>query len=460
MGRPPTSALERPIGASDRVVFVHVPKTAGTTLIQVIEQQFDECEIARWLYPPAVMEAPPAFFIRHRYFHGHVEYDVLRSRLVEPPIALTMLRQPIDRFLSQYGNHRRVTGDQVPDVPADQFEEFRRTRLDEFLMEPPPRVAPLAANFHDLQAKLLVTEHDPARAHELVPLHRSGRYVYPAPDLDAAKRALDAFAFVGLTERFQESLFLLAYTFGWLPWTEYRSLNVGADRPRSEELPRHLLDRIVDANRIDLELYDHGRLLFERRYERMSEELLERYGRGEHAHLRPPLSPDVVADLLETHYERRFVERQPAVPAHKVRFGAKISGRGWQTRQLDPVLGVYRWSGPGPRATLDLPISAPADAWLRISVAMHITREVLDSLRVTVNEVAIDMHGRPSRTGGTILEGRLAQAVLARRPGRARIALEVARTVMACTIIPGNTDDRAVGIAVDWIEVEPAATMA
>lgn len=452
----PISTLERPIGTDDRVCFVHVPKTAGTTLIQVIEQHFDEGEIARWLYPVTVIEATPEFFRTHRYFHGHVDYRLLRSRLAGPPVALTVLREPIDRFLSQYGNHRRVSKEQVPDVPADQLDAFQRITLDEFLLDPPPLVAPLAANFQDLHAKLLVTEPEPHRWPELLPLLATGRYVYPAPALESAKQALADFAFVGLTERFQESLFLLAYTFGWLPWIEYRSLNVGAERPRSEALPRHLLDRLVELNRIDLELYDHGRRLFETRYERMSQELLEGYGRAEHARLRLPLPPDVVLDLLERHHERRFVERHPAVPALALGFDAKISGRGWQTRERDAEHGVFRWSGPGRRASLDLPISPAADAWLKVSVAMHMTDEILESLRITVNEqpVGVDKH---RSADGTLVEGLVPRAALARRPGCARIALEVTHTVMPRTVIPGSVDDRPLGVAVNRVDLRSIA---
>src|SRR4051812_37794559 len=88
--------------------FMHVPKTAGSTLIQALEQQFDEDEIAHWLYPFRLIDASPDFFERHRYFHGHVEYAVMRALLRVRPIALTMLRHPIEQYLSQFGNHKRA----------------------------------------------------------------------------------------------------------------------------------------------------------------------------------------------------------------------------------------------------------------------------------------------------------------------------------------------------------------
>jgi glycosyltransferase involved in cell wall biosynthesis len=449
--------LERPIGATDRVFFMHVPKTAGTTLIQLIEGHFDEAEIARWLYPGPVIEAPPDFFVRHRYFHGHVGHGLLRRRLGESPLALTMLREPIDRFLSQWGNHQRVTKAQVPDVPSEQFRRLQQTSLEEFVLDPPALVAPLAANFHDLHAKLLSTAHgDEARLEELLPELAAGRYAYPVPDLDRARQTLASFAFVGLTERFQESLFLLSYTFGWPPVREYRSLNVASVRPRREQLPGHLLDRLAQLNRVDLDLYDHGRRLFEARYERMSAELLERYGRRTHAHLGRSVPPEVIAGLLERHHQRRFVQRQPATNALKLRFDQKMVGTGWHARNSHSAHGTYRWSGPGRRSTVDLPIAAVGDRWLTVSVALHITDVVLASLRVTVNGEGIRLHRRAGEAGATLVEGRIPASALARTPGCVRIVFEVAETVKPTTIVPDSDDERALGIAVNWLEVAAA----
>lgn len=447
--------LEHPISPTDRVFFMHVPKTGGATLIQVIEEHFDECEIARWLYPSSVIEAKPDVFVEHRYFHGHVPYALIRCVLGADPVSLTMLRDPIDRFLSNWGNHQRVTKKEVPDVPQDQFEQLRRTRLDEFLLDPPSRVAPLAANFHDLHAKLLVTELDCARLRDLLPAFGDGTYVYPRPDLERAKRMLASLAFMGLTDRFQESLFLMAYTFGWAPVEEYRSVNVGPGRPRREELAPELLERLIDLNRLDLDLYDYGRQLFDTQYERMSWDLLERYGERADARLIPPPPTAVTARLLLAHYERRFVERNPVVPAVTLRFDEKISGTGWDTREHDPRHGIFRWSGPGSRATIDLPI-APGRCWLKISVAMYVTEAVLASLEVTVNDEALPLEKQRCESGAILFEGPITAQTLMRRPGCARIGFRIAHTVKPCTVITGSVDDRSLGIAVNWIEIGPA----
>jgi hypothetical protein len=56
------------------------------------------------------------------------------------------------------------------------------------------------------------------------------------PNLAEAKRRLDRFAFVGLTERFPESVMLLAYTFDWQPVREVRVLNVTQRRILRDQL--------------------------------------------------------------------------------------------------------------------------------------------------------------------------------------------------------------------------------
>jgi hypothetical protein len=81
--------------------------------------------------------------------------------------------------------------------------------------------------------------------------------------LDEAKRNLRRdFAAVGLTERFDESLLLFAHNFGWRNLF-YTRKNVSSRRPRRVECPRDAISAIVSANRLDLELYDFAKKLFE-----------------------------------------------------------------------------------------------------------------------------------------------------------------------------------------------------
>ena len=78
--------------------------------------------------------------------------------------------------------------------------------------------------------------------------------------LTVAKENLtESFSVVGICERFEESLILMAKTFGWeVPFYE----NQKVLKRRSMVEPK-LADLIRDHNRLDDEVYEFGKKLFE-----------------------------------------------------------------------------------------------------------------------------------------------------------------------------------------------------
>ena len=452
------SSLEHPLKANDLLFFMHTPKTAGATLLPIVERQFDEDKIARWLYPFQLLDMPPEFFTQYLYFHGHVEYSLMRSFLPKPPVTITMLRDPVERYLSHVGNYQRAPLSQIPDTTPDIFNQFKRTSLADFVYDPPEVLVPLSRYVQNLQAKFLASEIDSEQRPlgEQKELIKTLQYNLPVPDLEQAKRRLDQFAFVGLTERFQDSLFLMAYTFGWLPITEYKSINRQQPRPQQDKLPPDLLEKINDMNSLSQQVYAYGRDIFQKRYQQMEQELLERYGRREDARLKLPLAADRIVELLEDHYRQRFIERNPTIPAIKLFFNKKIAGRNWHGQEYNETFGGTRWSGPGRCARLDLPLAILSNVWLRVSVIAAITQEILDSLVVKVNDEPIAMRMNFSQNGARIYVGYVSQNILARQPGCTTICFEVAKTLKPADIMPENEDDRRLGIAINWVQVEPA----
>jgi hypothetical protein len=137
-------------------------------------------------------------------------------------------------------------------------------------------------------------------------------------------------------------------------------------------------------------------------------------------------------------------------------FNQKIPGANWQTQEQDPTHGGMRWTGPGRCARLDLPLDARSDVWLRFSVIRALTQATLDSLVVKVNDEPIFVDEHISNNGARIYEGYVSQAMLARQPGCTQITFEVEKTVKPSDVIAGSEDNRLLGIAVNWVEVEPA----
>src|SRR2546421_9795983 len=131
------SQLECPLKADAQFFFMHIPKTAGTTLSQIIEQQFDEKEVASGLYPSHLIDAQPSFFRQHRYFHGHVEYAVMCSFLQQQPVAMTMLREPVERYLSHFKFYQRVQLNKILDESREVLNQFHQISLERFVYDPP-----------------------------------------------------------------------------------------------------------------------------------------------------------------------------------------------------------------------------------------------------------------------------------------------------------------------------------
>ena len=87
-------------------------------------------------------------------------------------------------------------------------------------------------------------------------------------DLAIACRRLEEMEFVGIVERFDESVKLLCSTFGWeVP--AYESMNIAPVRTRRDGIAPDILEALMQANALDFELYEYAKSLFSRRLARM-----------------------------------------------------------------------------------------------------------------------------------------------------------------------------------------------
>lgn len=219
------------------LVFLHIPKTAGTTLNRIIEWQYNPLSIFTIdpyrirATPERLKELSEARRRRLRVVRGHLYYGI-HEFLPQGATYITMLRDPVARFLSSYYFLQRR-----PLHPMHRKVKSEKIGIEDFIRLTPRR--------QNMQCSLLGGIPSNGTCDQRT--------------LEVAKENLaKRFSVVGLSERFEESLMLMAKTFDWeVPFYENRK--VAKTRPEVEPAAVEL---IKEHNRLDLELYEFGRNLF------------------------------------------------------------------------------------------------------------------------------------------------------------------------------------------------------
>ncbi len=219
--------------------FVHIEKTAGTTLNAILRRSFGtrHCDIRLPLVKRrsdrhdhrAFVEAADLDRVRRLYRnlrgiagHNVKPYSNLRAKYPEIEF-FTFLRNPASRFRSHFLNR-------APGHTQEAFDHW------------------IAADWvHNWQTKMIAGEPNAQKAIDLIG---------------------ERFGFVGLTEQFDESLLLMRHWMGEpeLP-VEYRSLNCIGEKRRARDAARSKSDmsyldsedvrtRIQQVNAEDQKVYD------------------------------------------------------------------------------------------------------------------------------------------------------------------------------------------------------------
>jgi galactose-3-O-sulfotransferase len=227
---------------NEALIFLHIPKTGGSTLYKILERQYSRAQTLRLEDPQiaAFKTLPAAQRGRYRLIEGHLHFGFHRF-IPGPSTYITFLRLPVERVLSFYYYARSTPDHYLYPVLAGERLDLKTVLARD-----------LTEEFRNGQTRLLAGDEweDPQR-------------VVTRDALDRAKANLRShFRMVGLQEEFDASLLLLHRAFGWrLPF--YRKENVTKEKPPDTSLDVETRKLIEDANFLDLELYEYARTLFE-----------------------------------------------------------------------------------------------------------------------------------------------------------------------------------------------------
>ena len=255
------TASSRPDASSESVpLFLHLPKTGGTTLEIFIYCQFEDQELTDGWIGDGLYFYRGALLVSENTLAGFrkrpavAPLEEARAALNRPDVALimghfnyglhqyvnratsyiTVMRDPVERVLSLYYHVHNY-----PDYDAfHKWVTSRNVTLEEFVFQ------------------LALREVDNDQVRRISRLEPNFGQCSPEM-VGLAKENLERdFAAVGTTERFDETLIVMCKTLGWTP-NFYVPKQVNSARPRADDLPVATIDAIRELNRFDVELYDY-----------------------------------------------------------------------------------------------------------------------------------------------------------------------------------------------------------
>ena len=234
----------------ETMIFVHLPKTAGTTLNRLIEYEYRPFDMftvdpyfIHWSNAK-LRRLSPERLKKFKVFKGHMGFG-LHQLLPQPSTYITVLREPVDRAISTY--YFMSTYLLHPMYP--KIKRLKWT-LEDFITKFPR---------NNIQCKYLANlDWDATVTPETCELAKSNLEKY--------------FSVVGITERFKETLALLKLRFGW-KLAFYTTFNRTRKRPEKKQVQQATLDLIREYNKFDIELYEHGKKLFQASVEKHQEQI-------------------------------------------------------------------------------------------------------------------------------------------------------------------------------------------
>lgn len=219
------------------LIFLHVPKTAGTTVRAIIERQYSSLQVYAIYEGSRAAEhhtisdlkaLPEAEKKKIKVYAGHVSYG-LHEFIPQPAKYYAMLRDPVDRIISYY--HHAMHHNPKFSANKISLMKFFAHKNHQLHNQQTRILSGTKARFDDCSDEMLWTAIDNIN---------------------------ERFCSVGITEMFDESILLLRRLMAWdLP--EYVHENVSVGRPARDFFSEAEINLITKNNQLDILLYSYVR---------------------------------------------------------------------------------------------------------------------------------------------------------------------------------------------------------
>jgi hypothetical protein len=442
----PYNSLKYHLKKNDVLYFLHIPKTAGT--IFLLENYFNLDVILSAQSWHLLSKTFPQDFSKFRLVKGHFA-NTIHQIIPKNLVYITMLRNPSDVIISYLRMQKRQ-----PDT-AKKWNISGHDSISELILRQdiPGVENPLChwLNFNGDIASLTKGFDKKLLSDFLLPAQPD----FLQSDLSAeeilenAKQQLLKCTFFGLTERFEDSLILLHYTFSWKPYNSMIKLNIAPDS--LEELSSEAKKELEQKTKLDIELYKFAQSIFDTRFDQMVKHLREKYNEP---YFNTMNTTNVIYEILEKDYEDHFLDSHVPSSSIMYTFDQKIDGSGWHQREISPTK-IFRWTGPETISTIDFALIDHKDLKIQFHVIDTMAPDILNSIQLKVNEISCILNFSKDafhEKGGTF-ETIVSKSMQVNNNNFCRLTFQVNRTISPNSVNPDSTDIRKLGVAMDWIKI-------
>ena len=243
----PSAALHASL-TKNQVCFFHIPKTAGSTVLELLRTQFGTPNVFHAREPQQLTRPIAHLLLKHPVIAGHFFARYLSNDILSKVFIFTFLRNPLERVLSQYSYYRRLPADIALGDPGVALAQ--RLGIKEILAKHTWKE--VFSPWSNLQTAIF-----------------SGcNTSRPATNeaLERAKHNLEQLDFVGLYEDLHRGLDELFLRLKGSQVLEIPTLNKTTDRLQLEALDGDTRDLLAEYNQLDQALFVHAQKLWRERH--------------------------------------------------------------------------------------------------------------------------------------------------------------------------------------------------
>lgn len=229
----------------ERIIFLHIPKTAGSAISQhIISFLPNEKYMLRGDYFTIPQTELDSYF----YISGHFDFNYIKH-LLDGSYSFTFLRDPVERVISEYNFFLQLPATGKVKKLVLPVESFQRMYFEEFIESEASYIVNRQAR--DMCKRGVFTRNLPDKGKR-----------YNSPEiLEMAKSNLHKLSYVGFKETFKEDFHNILEELN-VPLPRHNKIvnktKYHPDQIDRHSLPRETLEKLEAKVRLDRKLYRYA----------------------------------------------------------------------------------------------------------------------------------------------------------------------------------------------------------